>query len=372
MTVLIVDDESITRKGIISNIKWSEFGINKILEAGDGKEALSVASQNRVEIIITDIRMPNLNGFDLIDKIYKEYNCQVIIISAYTEKEYLKSAIKFHVISYIEKPVNLTDLQNAICEASMAVINNKDALSTIKSGKTNHDYLKKANALFWNPDVHIFPGHEVDVNDFVIELINGIIKNSLLVFDKTLSNICIKIRQDNLMDAKTAKMIFVKLSTVLIDYLYLINSKEAEGKYINPENIYYLETISDCDFFVKRLYHSFDELIHTAPETKLVAARVDLFIEYYYQSRDLYIPYICDILSVSKSKLCKSYKDETGMTINERIIQCRIGKACELLRNKNLSISDVSARTGFSDQNYFARVFKQMFGINPALYQERI
>jgi two-component system response regulator YesN len=372
MTALIVDDESITRKGIISNIKWSEFGINRIIEAGDGQEALSAASQNKIDIIITDIRMPNLNGLDLIDKMYKEYGCQIIIISAYAEKEYLKSAIKFHVISYIEKPINLTDLQNAIREASVAVINNKRNLSTIRLGETDHEHLKKKNDLFWHPAVHVFPGHEVNVNDFVIELINGIIKNDPSVFDKTLDDIEAKIRQDNLVDAETAKMLFVKLGTVLIDYSRLINSKESEDRYINPKNINYLETVLDCNSFIKRLYHSLDELICTVAEKKLIAAKVDLLIEYHYQSHNLYIPYICNILSMSKSKLCKTYKDETGMTINERIIQCRIEKACELLRKKSTLISEVSAKTGFTDQNYFTRIFKQMFGVTPTLYQERI
>jgi two-component system response regulator YesN len=95
-----------------------------------------------------------------------------------------------------------------------------------------------------------------------------------------------------------------------------------------------------------------------------------LVLEYYYQNKGLYIPFMCDILSVSKSNLCGLFKKQTGNTINEAITKFRLDKACVLLKESSQSIAEISADVGFRDQNYFCRVFKQIFGVTPSSYRE--
>ncbi|GHU67207.1 hypothetical protein FACS189447_09190 [Spirochaetia bacterium] len=117
MKILIADDESFVRRGIISSMPWEELGISKIVEAEDGVQALDIAETERPDIILSDIRMPHLSGIELVEALRTRLECTVIFMSAYTDKEYLKSAIRFHAIGYVEKPIVIRELQTAIEEA---------------------------------------------------------------------------------------------------------------------------------------------------------------------------------------------------------------------------------------------------------------
>jgi YesN/AraC family two-component response regulator len=365
MKILIVDDESATRRGIVSSLKWEEFGIDGVFEASDGREALRIAGRNKIDIIISDIRMPNLNGIDLMEALYKKYDCQIILMSAYTEKEYLKSAIRFHAVGYIEKPVNLAELKNVICEASQ----NSHA---VRSGESRLEGLKKQNAVFWAADDHIYPGEESDEGPFIEKTIMALAEGRPAAVERSLAEMVKILRENKRVDARNAKVLFYKVCSVMMSYFRLSGIHETEQEPFDSETINALETVEECSRFLSRLYTRRCAAIARIPESTLLAAKVHLVLEYYYQSSGLYIPFICQMLSVGKSKLCDIYKKEIGKTINESIMQYRLEKACELLKNKNLSILEISSRTGFSDQNYFTRIFKHMFGVTPSAYQAGI
>ena len=73
---LIVDDEIFTREGIIEMIPWDTFGITDVRQAFDGIDAMSIASTFKPNILLTDVRMPRMNGIELAFKIRKLYpNC---------------------------------------------------------------------------------------------------------------------------------------------------------------------------------------------------------------------------------------------------------------------------------------------------------
>jgi AraC-like DNA-binding protein len=74
---------------------------------------------------------------------------------------------------------------------------------------------------------------------------------------------------------------------------------------------------------------------------------------------------------VSKSNFFKMFKDELGTSPNEFILQERINRAKELLASQN-SIKETAYQTGFSDANYFTRVFKQLVGVTPKSYQDKV
>ena len=109
--VLIADDEAMTREILRDYIPWHDLGANNILEAEDGMHAYSLAIDNKPDLILVDIRMPGMNGIELIDKL-KEHlpYSRFIIISGYAEKEYLKSAIRLNVTEFIDKPLQLETL----------------------------------------------------------------------------------------------------------------------------------------------------------------------------------------------------------------------------------------------------------------------
>ena len=69
MKLLIVDDEELTRTGLISSIDWDSLGITEILQADDGVNGLEMARLHKPEIILCDVRMPRMNGIDMLERL---------------------------------------------------------------------------------------------------------------------------------------------------------------------------------------------------------------------------------------------------------------------------------------------------------------
>ena len=104
--ILLVDDEEEVRRGIIRKMEWEKLGFEVAGDAENGEEALEKVEQLQPDVVITDIRMPVMNGIELLKKVYN--HCPLtkfIIISGYSDFEYAQSAIRLHVSEYLLKPV---------------------------------------------------------------------------------------------------------------------------------------------------------------------------------------------------------------------------------------------------------------------------
>lgn len=112
--VLLVDDEKIERKGIrmLLNRMPEEF---EIREASNGVEALKMFREARVDMVLTDIKMPLMDGIELIGRI-REYDTQIpiAIFSGYGEFDYAQKAIRYDVSNYILKPVKPQEFEETI------------------------------------------------------------------------------------------------------------------------------------------------------------------------------------------------------------------------------------------------------------------
>ena len=92
MKLLIVDDEELTRTGLISSIDWDSLGITEILQADDGVNGLEMARLYKPEIILCDVRMPRMTGIAMLERLEKFLPDSIpIFMSGYSDKEYLKS-----------------------------------------------------------------------------------------------------------------------------------------------------------------------------------------------------------------------------------------------------------------------------------------
>ena len=108
MKLLIVDDEELTRTGVITSLDWASLGIDEVLQADDGVH----------EIILCDVRMPRMDGISMLERLEKFLPDTVpIFMSGYSDKEYLKAAIKLKAVNYIEKPFSISEIETAIREA---------------------------------------------------------------------------------------------------------------------------------------------------------------------------------------------------------------------------------------------------------------
>jgi len=109
--LLLVDDETATRAGILKSIRWQEIGIREVRDAKNGVQALDIAKDFVPDILLTDIKMPKMNGIDLSYRV-KEINpdCSILIMSGYSEIDYLKSAIRLSALNFVEKPIDIRKL----------------------------------------------------------------------------------------------------------------------------------------------------------------------------------------------------------------------------------------------------------------------
>lgn len=261
MKVLIVEDEILTREGLRMSVPWEKLGITEVFTAEDGEEGIEIASAREPDIIMTDVRMPRMDGITMAFEIRKtNKKCRFIFISSYSDKEYLKSAIKLSVVNYIEKPVEIDEIVSAlkIAVCQVAEQQRRDAME--------EEYRKQ------------FAG------------------------------VAEELPEDDLIPA------------------------------------------------------SWQSSMHTAD-------KIEKYIEDNFGDCNLSLTLLEDQFHLSKQYMCWLFKKEKSKTINQCIIQTRLSWAKKFMhRNPTAKIKDVAARAGFSDSNYFIKIFKKYEQVTPADY----
>ena len=118
-SILLVDDEEAVRGSIRKLTPWKECGFYVISEASNGLEALSVLSENIPDVIITDIKMPYMDGIEFIKEVRARYSSsvQIIILSGYDEFTYAQTALKLDVAEYVLKPVSVEAMKEVLSRA---------------------------------------------------------------------------------------------------------------------------------------------------------------------------------------------------------------------------------------------------------------
>ena len=113
--LMVVDDEYPIRQGLASGIDWESLGFELCAIASNGKEVLEKISVKIPDVIITDIRMPVMDGIELIENLSLMYpQIKVVILSGYGDFEYAQKAIEFSVSAYLLKPINNEDLYKVL------------------------------------------------------------------------------------------------------------------------------------------------------------------------------------------------------------------------------------------------------------------
>ena len=114
--VVIVDDEPLIRNGLAEYTPWSDYEMNPVFIASNAKDALQYISKHPVDVLITDIRMPNRTGLELIEDILNLNKMpQFILISGYNDFIFTKRAIQLKIVcDYILKPIDTEELRQAL------------------------------------------------------------------------------------------------------------------------------------------------------------------------------------------------------------------------------------------------------------------
>jgi len=116
--VLIVDDSSTMRAVIKKTIKVSGFNVGQFLEAGDGEQALDVLKDEWVDLVLSDINMPNMNGLELIGRMHADEimrTIPVVMVTTEAGDDKVKQSKALGAVGYIKKPFQPQDIKNTLC-----------------------------------------------------------------------------------------------------------------------------------------------------------------------------------------------------------------------------------------------------------------
>jgi len=125
--VLVVDDEKLVRTGIVLGIDWAALDCMVIAEAGNGNEGIEAVEKYNPDIIIADIKMPQMDGVEMIRQIRDSGNkAYVIFLTAYSDFEYTQNAVRLSAADYLLKPFEDGDLEKAIIKVCKVMQSEKE------------------------------------------------------------------------------------------------------------------------------------------------------------------------------------------------------------------------------------------------------
>lgn len=130
LKVFLVEDESIVREGLRDNIPWEQWGYQFVGEAGDGEMALPLIQKTKPDVLLTDIKMPFMDGLSLSRLVHQEFpDMKIIIISGYDDFEYARGAIQVGAEQYLLKPITRAVLQKTLAELKTKIESEREQKS---------------------------------------------------------------------------------------------------------------------------------------------------------------------------------------------------------------------------------------------------
>ncbi|MCR4587942.1 MAG: response regulator [Lachnospiraceae bacterium] len=110
--LVVVDDEQKILDGIADLFPWQNIGFEVTGKFTSARAALDFIEQNDVQVVLTDIKMPGINGLEFAEQLKKDPDVIVVILSSYSDYEYMRQALKIDIQDYLLKPINYGDLSN--------------------------------------------------------------------------------------------------------------------------------------------------------------------------------------------------------------------------------------------------------------------
>jgi len=274
--ILIVDDEAIIRDLCRKALKGY-----RVLEAGDGEEALQVFEQGGVDVILTDVMMPNLDGIELLKRLKEiEPTLVVIVMTGYADKDVILNALKADADDFITKPLNLLQLKTAIDKALV-----KKALKEEIANLKNLDRLKSN---FLSLVSHKFRTPITSISLFLQNLASGVYdpedsayqKNLRMIYDEScyLGGLVTDLLTfSQVMDkGEGLKLEPCNLNSIILELLHA--SKEVAGK-PGVETAFDLEPLPSLFLDREKVRFAIKQVIDNAYKFSRSTGRVAIFIK---------------------------------------------------------------------------------------------
>lgn len=144
--VMIVEDEIPVRNLIVESVEWEKLGFKIVYAAGDGKEALEFLEDEQVDLIITDIYMPFMDGIEFVKRLReKDQLCKVIFLTGYNDFEYAREAIHLEASQYLLKPITRDELENVLTKMHSSI--EEEILERRKVLRLKQEFSKQQESL---------------------------------------------------------------------------------------------------------------------------------------------------------------------------------------------------------------------------------
>lgn len=363
-TVLIVDDETMPRKVLKEHLPWDELRVSQIFQASDGLEAIEQARQCRPDIVISDVRMPRMDGIEMAAAI-REFcpQCQFIFLSGYSDKEYLKGAIRLKAANYVEKPIDLEEISQSLRE----VIEELEKQPKEETPDAPRRLFFHGTKDMDSPlNTAVFQGSQ-DHLDFIAESIRHRKESDAETALRRLYREAVSCEGT---DPEYLRHFYRQ-----IVFLFLKAAENYNITAITQNTDYYLYAAADRET-MSELWNTLLELSRTyfaaltCQDTDIVS-RVDRYLEQHYQNPALTVQDAAHDLGFTNTYLCTAYKKSCGKTINQHLTQLRLLHAKELLAGSTQKLYEVAKNVGYANGKYFTKLFTRETGLSPKEYRER-
>lgn len=359
-SVLIVDDEKMPREILTHHLPWKELGCGTIYQAEDGVEALKIVEEIHPEIIISDIKMPHMNGIALAEAVREiQPECQFVFLSGYSDKEYLKSAIKLKAASYVEKPIDLEEITQVLrsIQQDLDAKQPQDARTIFFRGSTENE--EPLNQKVYQKNTALFE-----------EFQEYIVHNNPHSFYSTLVRVYNEIRNCEGTNPEEIRQFYCQILFLLLNAAEKRNitaiTKQSDHLLYHTVKKETLEQLQNTVKQLSQIY--FDAITSDIPDP---LHRVNQYVEKYYTNPDLTVQSMAQDLGFTNTYLCTAYKKSCGKTINQYITEYRLEQAMILLRTTAQKLHKIANSVGYADGKYFTKIFTRETGITPRQYRER-
>lgn len=350
---MIIDDEPWSRKVIKQLGEWKEHGLTVVGEAEDGSEGLRLIEELLPDIVVTDMRMPGVDGVELLLALNKNFPAlKIIVMSGYDDFVYLKQAIQSQARDYLLKPVDPIELNHTLAKC-VTELKQTPRGSTLPSNRSF--LLADSNILDQYLD------HRNLLHGYVLDLNAAGIKQSMNNLKQLLEREqleCSKLKEIGRDLAQLLEHIAGNFEIEVSQWDFPEPLQKSFGDPLHTLSA----TIGVAEQRYMRLINELEEL--RSKKHKIDMSEVQSYIHRNYKE-GITLESIADYFYVSKEHLSRSFKTFSGDTVTDYINRKRMEKAKQLIVEHKLSIKHAAEMTGYTDLAYFYRVFKKHNGFTP-------
>lgn len=362
LKVLVADDEIMLREGISRYLDFESIGMEVVATAANGHEALEYIERNSVDILLTDIRMPTMDGITLLETLAaRDSNILAIVISAYNDQEYVIRALRTHLVyDFILKPLDLTECTKLLDKAGRHYHSTRTALAldnflSAKPEPTNRSFDEEVQ----RQQLKILSLAKTSQEQLLFDAVD---EYFALFGDADLA-----LAQTHMAD------LLVRIGFLMLDmgleraerFDYLVIIREVS---LSPS----LDALKDLciDYIISSLPASTLSQKNNASSALILTAKT--IVENKYGDPNLSLALVAREIGVSANHLSTCFKMETGIRFTRYLNLLRIDHARTLLEDARYRIYEIAELVGLSNTRYFSKLFREYTGITPSEYRKKI